>query len=51
MCDRLRCEKTGQPINPDCHDCLIPADGPAPEMFYVNPGMDDLRKGKDEDKR
>lgn len=44
MCDRLRCEKTGQPINPDCHDCLIPADGPAPEMFYVNPGMDELRK-------
>lgn len=33
MCDRLRCEKTGQPINPDCHDCLIPSDGPTPEMF------------------
>jgi len=33
MCDHLRCEKTGQPINPDCHDCLIPADGPSPEMF------------------
>lgn len=33
MCDQLRCEKNGQPVYEDCHDCLIPADGPAPEMF------------------
>lgn len=33
MCDRLRCEKNGQPIIDSCRDCLIPADGPLPEMF------------------
>ena len=30
MCNRLRCEKNGQPV---IEDCLIPADGPQPEMF------------------
>lgn len=33
MCDRLRCEKTGQPVDENCEDCLIPADGPDPGMF------------------
>jgi len=36
MCDRLRCEKNGQPIIETCNDCLIPADGPSPEMFDDN---------------
>jgi hypothetical protein len=33
MCNRLRCEKNGEPIVEDCNDCLIPVDGPGPEMF------------------
>lgn len=33
MCDRLRCEKKGQPIIDDCHDCLIPVDGAEQDMF------------------